>query len=309
MRLLARLSGLTAWVLAVLVIGLGVAGAGAVVNPVPDETTRPELFARIERAVAPGLAALAGDLDAIDVAVESLAGAARAALVDLSARDPGALARDLHAGDALILDIEPRVMQVQTALEGLPYDERRDLLGQAARGRISAARDAIAAVLPLAGLWSRLASSAVPSANLTTALTDHDQRTFAAVQQGEAGDYAAALRELAGASARLDDAQAVRDEIAALVDTTTIDQWIARNRRYDTALVGLYADLRASGGVATTATRAELAAVEAARQLLPPDTRALIIIIADLAQGGLNQAAIGIERARGSLAEAAAAVH
>ena len=58
-----------------------------------------------------------------------------------------------------------------------------------------------------------------------------------------------------------------------------------------------------------SALRAELAAVEKAKQLLPPDTRALIVIVGDLAQGGLNAAAIAIEQARGALAEAVAAVH
>jgi len=39
----------------------------------------------------------------------------------------------------------------------------------------------------------------------------------------------------------------------------------------------------------------------AARALLPPDTRALVVIIADIGRGGLNQAVIAIEQARGRL--------
>jgi hypothetical protein len=309
MRLLVRFLGAMAWALAVVLIGLGVAGVSAAVNPVPDESTRPELFARAERAVAPGLAALVSDLDALDAPVESLAAAARAALVDLAARDAAALGRDLDAGDVLVLEIESRATQVQTALEALPYKEGTDLLGETTLGRISAAQDAIDAVVPLADLWSQLSSSAAPIANLTTALTDHDQRTFAAIEQGAGGHYATALQELAGASARLDAAGAIRDDIAGIVDTATIDQWIARNRGYDAALVRLYTDLRDSGGAPTAALRAELAAVEAAQQLLPPDTRALIVIVGDLALGGPNQAAIAVEQARGALADAVAAVH
>jgi hypothetical protein len=37
---------------------------------------------------------------------------------------------------------------------------------------------------------------------------------------------------------------------------------------------------------------------------LPGDTRGLVVIMVDIAQGGLNQAVISIEEARGSLAGA-----
>jgi hypothetical protein len=39
----------------------------------------------------------------------------------------------------------------------------------------------------------------------------------------------------------------------------------------------------------------------AARAQLPPDTRGLIVIVADIGRGGLNQAVIAIEQARGRL--------
>ena len=41
-----------------------------------------------------------------------------------------------------------------------------------------------------------------------------------------------------------------------------------------------------------------------ARAQLPGDTRAMVVIMSDIAQGGLNQAVIAIEEARGSLAQA-----
>ena len=40
------------------------------------------------------------------------------------------------------------------------------------------------------------------------------------------------------------------------------------------------------------------------RSQLPGDTRALVVITSDIAQGGLNEAVIAIEEARGALAEA-----
>jgi len=53
--------------------------------------------------------------------------------------------------------------------------------------------------------------------------------------------------------------------------------------------------------------RAAFAAEEAAKAQLPTDTRAIIVIMGDIARGGLNQVAIDIEEARGSLAAALAA--
>jgi type II secretory pathway component PulM len=309
MRHLVRSLGILAWTMAVLAIGLGVMGVSAAVNPVPDESSRPELYARAERAFAPALATLVADMDALDVPVESLAAQARAALVDLAAQDAGALDKDLAAGDLLVVQIQARSLAAQAALDPLPYDAHRDLLAQATLQRIAAAHDAVAAVAPLAGLWSQLSASILPSRQLVADLVDHDKSTFTAVVQGGAGDYAAALTALDTSTLKLDDAQAIRDRIAKLVDTTTIDQWIARNRAYDTALQRLYEDVRASNGSPTPALRAEVAAVETARQQLPPDTRALIVIIGDLAQGGLNSAAIALEQARGALADAVAAVH
>ena len=58
----------------------------------------------------------------------------------------------------------------------------------------------------------------------------------------------------------------------------------------------------------TDAARAALAEVERAQTRLPADTKAVTVIMGELAQGGLNQAAIAIEEARGALAAAIAAL-
>ncbi len=58
----------------------------------------------------------------------------------------------------------------------------------------------------------------------------------------------------------------------------------------------------------TPAIQAAFASLTAARQNLPPDTRGLEVILDDLARGGLNQAVIAIEDAKGSLATAVALI-
>ena len=54
----------------------------------------------------------------------------------------------------------------------------------------------------------------------------------------------------------------------------------------------------------TKDVRAAFAAEKAARAGLPEDTRALVVIMSEIEQGGPNQAVIAIEQARGSLAAA-----
>ena len=65
-----------------------------------------------------------------------------------------------------------------------------------------------------------------------------------------------------------------------------------------------YQGLEASGGKVTDEVRAAFTKERAAFARLPSDTKPLVIIMSDVAQGGLNQAVIAIEEARGSLEEA-----
>jgi hypothetical protein len=51
----------------------------------------------------------------------------------------------------------------------------------------------------------------------------------------------------------------------------------------------------------TGAVRKAFAAEKAARERLPGDTRGLVVIMAEIGRGGMNQAVISIEEARGEL--------
>ncbi|KRT64106.1 MAG: hypothetical protein XU10_C0004G0008 [Chloroflexi bacterium CSP1-4] len=309
MRTLLRLARALAWLTAVLLIAVGVGGVATAATPVPDEQHRPELYARAEAALAPGLAAITIDLEALQVQAERLATTSRRALVDLAARDAEAVSGDLDAGDAIVLEVGTLATRVDAALRRLPYGVASDRLGPRMQARLVAVVDAVDAVRPLAGDWGRLSGAAVPAISITSHLEQHDVTAFEATQEGAAGRYAAALERLTGATAELDAAQVIRDRLAQSVDTSTLDAWIERNRTYDAALVRLYTALEVSPDNATPEILAAFAEVEAAQKLLPPDTRALIVIIGDLAQGGLNQAAIAVEEARGALTAAVAAVH
>ena len=90
---------------------------------------------------------------------------------------------------------------------------------------------------------------------------------------------------------------------------TILTEWIDRNQAFDTAANSLYKLLLASPRKVTPAIRAAFASLTAARQNLPPDTKGLEVILSDLARGGLNQAVIEIEDAKGSLARAVALIN
>ena len=63
----------------------------------------------------------------------------------------------------------------------------------------------------------------------------------------------------------------------------------------------------ASPARVTDAARSAAAREEAAKARLPKNTSALVVILDDIARGGLNQAVIAIEDARGRLLDALSA--
>jgi hypothetical protein len=56
----------------------------------------------------------------------------------------------------------------------------------------------------------------------------------------------------------------------------------------------------------TTEVEAAFEEEMAARARLPADTRALVVVLAEIGRGGMSQAAITIERARGAIADSLA---
>ena len=79
---------------------------------------------------------------------------------------------------------------------------------------------------------------------------------------------------------------------------TVLDQWLDRNAAYDRALRDLYTVIPKVGSRVTDAVRKAIAAEQAAKDRLPPDTRGLVVIMAEIGRGGMNGAVIAIEEAR-----------
>ncbi len=297
------------WAVAAVVLALGTAGIGAGLDHLPGSAGRPELTWGADQAIAPGLDAATVDLQALSAKVNDLADLGRSALTSLVSSDATGLQAAITAGSQQIADIQAAAAALRTRLDALPgvgpgMDGR---LGPSAIARYATLVDALPAVDGLGDAWQRLAGGAVPAVELTGHLTAHDTVAGEAARLGAAGEYAQALKTLDGAKAELASAKKVRDQLASHVDTSTLDEWIARNAEFDAAVGDLWTAIAASKGRSTAAVKAAAKRYEAARASLPPDTRALVIILGDVARGGLNQAVIAIEQARGQLLASTAA--
>jgi hypothetical protein len=82
---------------------------------------------------------------------------------------------------------------------------------------------------------------------------------------------------------------------------TTLTQWIDRNDEYDAALTRLIKATVSAKGKVTKELRDAFAAERAAQALLPSNTSGIVIILAEIGQGRLNEAVIGIEQTRAKL--------
>lgn len=292
-----------AWLLAIVALALGGAGIVAQWSHPPGTPARAELTWRGDQAIAPSLDAAQADLEAIAADVDRLAVLARGALAAVTADDQEPFVAALAEGGVTARRIETASVALRAGLHALPGDAARDSIGYGGPvlARRSAMLGAIESTAGLARSWARLTSGSLATSSLISLLTRHDVTVAAAAADGRLQNYETALATLTQATLMLDEATVIRDQLANTTDVSTLDRWLSRNRRYDDALVALYTALVDSGGLVTEVVREAYREESAAREELPPDTRGLVVIVADVGRGGLNQAVIAIEQARGRL--------
>lgn len=291
------------WLLVLAVMALGGAGIVAQWSHPAGTPARAELTWRADGEIAPLLGTAQGDLESISRQVDRLAVLARGALASLTTDDQTRFLATLTEGAATARSIEAESAGLHGDLRALPGDAAADsiMYGADTLARRSAMLAALESTQGLGRAWAGLTTGSVAASSLISRLMGHDLAVADAAADGRAANYEAALATLARATALLDEATAIRDQLANTSDVSTLDAWLSRNRRYDEALVTLYSALRESGGVVNEAVRAAYREESAARAVLPPDTRGLVVIVADIGRGGLNQAVIAIEQARGRL--------
>jgi hypothetical protein len=292
-----------AWVAIVLVLSLGAAGIVATMTSQPGTDARADLTYSGDAAFEPGLAAAEAELTKLSGEVTQLSDLGRTALGHLSAGNSDQLDATVTEGETLATTIDAHAASIRQQLETLPgLGPEQDLtLSPEVRARQQQALSALDATNGLNAAWSKLAVSSAAASRITKLLTDHDTSTATAADLGRHEKYAEALTQLDQSDQLMAQARTFRDTLSRTVDVSTLTDWLDLNATYDAALRRLYQALVDSKGKVTNEVRAAFDGEGKARKQLPADSKGLVIILAEIGRGGLNQAVITIEQARGEL--------
>jgi hypothetical protein len=304
MKRLARRAALTvAWLVVAGILSLGAAGIAGSMAHQPGTAARAELTYAGDRAVEPALDAAETELTAISEQVNRLGELGRGALGALVSQDLATLDSTVADGSTLSVAIAAQSQALRTSLLSLSgFGPDSDLIvSPEAQRRHALALTALESTDGLAPAWSRLGAGALAATQVTALLGDHDKTTGEAAAAGAVGKYTEALAKLTSSDGQIAQARQLRDNLPPGVDVTTLTQWLDLNAAYDKALRDLYQSLIDSKGKVTARVRDAFAAEKTARENLPSDTKGLVVILAEIGRGGLNQAVITIEEARGDL--------
>jgi hypothetical protein len=307
--LLRRLLIALGWLAIAVLIALGGAGVVTALNHPPSTAERPELTWTGDAAAGVALDATSAKLQALSDAVDALGASSKNALASLVAGDVDKLTAALNKGTVQLSTVSSAAADLQTALAAVPYqDDSAGLHVSAATiARYQQLASTPSLTTNLETDWQVLSARAEAASGVPALLATHDQQTAAAATQGEAGHYAQALALLDAPDATIAQARKLATSLSKSADVTTLNQWIDRQAAYDQALRQLYQTMLSSKGKVTAAVRAAFAAEEAAKAALPTSTKGIVVIMGDIARGGMSQVVIDIEVARGAIAAALAA--
>jgi len=305
-QVLTRILAAVVWLLVAVLVALGGAGVVAAMNHVPGTAARAELTWAADEAAKAKLNEATDRLEALSNEVERLGSAAREALAAVSTGDPSRVTDAISAGTDQLAAVAVARAALEAAIADVPA------VGPGNEMRISAEvqdrYDGLAITPELTSDldddWTLFTGRALDAVNLNALLSRHDEETAAAAQQGGQEKYRRALALLDVSDATITQMEAVRDRLAKTVDVGVLNEWIDRNAGYDAALRNLYEVLIEADGAVTNEVREAFEGEQAARRRLPGDTRPIVVIMADVAQGGLNQAVISIEETAASLSDA-----
>jgi hypothetical protein len=295
-----------AWLAVAVLIALGAAGAVTAMQHTPGTPSRAELTWAGDRATEPALDAAAAELQVLADEVDTLGSTARQSLATVVTGEMGTLRDLIVEGTARLAIVDVQARRVEAALGIVPLmgSDPELVVADDVRRRFDALAATTGMTAGLKAEWAAFTGRALDAATLTGLLTRHDQETADATKQGAAAHYTAALALLDRSDATIAEARMLAQRLGKDGNVSTLTTWLDRNAAYDTAVRDLYQSLVDAKGRVTDKVRAAFAAETQARANLPADTRALVVIMAEVAQGGLNQAVISIEEVRGSLAAA-----
>lgn len=309
MGVVNRLGGFAirlAWILVALLISFGTAGFLATMSQPPGTAGRPELTWNGDAAMEPALDAATDDLRSLSDEVDALGATARQALSQVVGGDVDPLGQAIADGTLQLARVQALADSLGASLADVPHTgvdwELYVSAGLHRRYEQLAGTSSLATGLE--DDWASFTGRSLAATRLTTLLTRHDEETAAAARLGSDGRYRDALAQLDRSDATIAESLQLRDDLAGTTEISTLSAWLERNAAYDAALRNLYEALIKSDARITDPVRKAFDREQQARAQLPGDTRGLVVILSDVAQGGLNQAVIAIEEARGLLATA-----
>lgn len=300
-------AGAVAWTMLSIAVSLGGAGIVSQLAHVPGGPQRQELTWAADESLKVRLDAAAASLTDIASNVDRMADAAKAALGSVASVDPTTLQNNLERGNGAAVLIAQATKALESSLAGLPgdgpdaaYTFSNPTLVR--RAQILAALDA---AMTLADSWTSVTARSLDAARAAGLLNAHNQQVFDATRLVTADpahpNYADAVAKLDTAKITLQDITSLRDLIVAGGDTNVLDAWIQVNQAFDDELQGLYKALVASHGRNTIVVQAHYREEQAALNNLPKDNGAIVVIVAQIAEGGLNQAVLAINDAQGRI--------
>ncbi len=305
-RLRSLLGGL-AWVAIMIVIAFGAAGLVTAMDHAPGTPARVELTVPGDSEVTPLLDAAEANLAALAAQVDALGGQARGALAALNGSDPTTSEAAIERGNGLVIDVIARTAALRRDLGAVPYIGTPQAGLHVSDPIVARHATLVAALDATDGLdvaWTRLTVGSVAATRMSALLAEHDHLVGQAADRGVHAKYAEAITLLDEAQTQIKAARDLRNQLAATVDVSVLDEWLDRNDQYDIALRDLYKAISKVGKTVTAATRAAVKAEAAARARLPADRRGMVIIMAEIGRGGMNGAVIAIEEARAKLTDA-----
>lgn len=272
----------------------------------PGSPARAELTYTGDAALDGRLDPATAQLQAISRNVDQLAADAKTALEEVASSDPTRLRNALADGGQAATAIATETRDLKEALAGLPGDGPGAVLqySNATLVRRAAIIAALDAATSVASLWQTVTGGAANAAHLISLIDQHDQTVLAAAAQGRAAEYRAGATTLSTALETIASVQQLRTTLITGSGDTVLDQWILRTSNYDKALQALYNALDQSGGVVTLDVQAKRRDEQAAFAQLPPDRRTIVVIVSEVARGGLTEAILAIDEAHARIDDA-----
>jgi hypothetical protein len=297
------------WTLVLVLAALGGAGLAVAADRPGNPVQRPELTYRADQAAQPWIDHMAADLDTVQAQAADLSTAGRNVLGSLSALDRDGAATALNAGDQTAAAIANLATSLRDT-ESRAHDSiDRWRLGPTTVGLFDQSDTAIASAEDLATEWHSLAMTGHFVISVLEGFDGHDQAVFQATEAGRNSHFTDALALLNGAAAdALSIVSAARDQLALSGNVTTLDDLLARERAYDTALIALYQFLNEGGAQSGDQFTALSNAVAQAQAALPADNGVLVVISGETAGVPIADALLAMDKSHGVINDALEAI-